>query len=143
MIFIKSTLRLTAGLLLILILNSSNCKNPYAIWEEIKVTNNSDKVLLCEMQFTYPDTALHEYGNPHSRGIEISQGTDEEFILPGSWEDQINNINAAGIATFFFIARDTVTKYGWETVRQNYLILERKEITTAELKNSNWKLSYP
>ena len=63
--------------------------------------------------------------------------------MPGSWESEINHRNSLGISSFFIVSLDTISKYGWETVRQTYNILERRDMTVEDLKNNNWTLNYP
>ena len=107
------------------------------------VINNSNMVILCELDFDYPDTSLHEYGHGNGRSVEIDPGSKERFSMPGSWESEINHRNSLGISSFFIVSLDTISKYGWETVRQTYNILERRDMTVEDLKNNNWTLNYP
>lgn len=130
---------------LILFLSSSNCKKPLEQWDYIKVINNSNITVFCDLQFNFPDTALHLAGDNTSFGIVVNSSSDGAFPMPGAgrWEAEINSRNPNSTVSFFFISNDTLNKYGWEVIRQNYLILARKEMNTADLKNNQWTVSFP
>jgi hypothetical protein len=135
---------LVSGSMILLFLCGANCKKSFLEhWEYIYVKNNSNKSVYCDLQFNFPDTSLHEYGNDGSFGVEINANSKEKFPMPGSWPDAIISGNSASTATFFFISKDTLDWYGWESVRLYYKILERKEMTVTDLENSNWTVNYP
>jgi hypothetical protein len=105
----------------------------------IKILNNSDKLVLYSISFTYPDTIIpDESGN--LSGIKANDFTYN--TSSHDWSEVLAEKNASKIS-FFFFNPDTITKYGWSDVKINYRILCRKDISLQELIDSDYIMSYP
>lgn len=43
----------------------------------------------------------------------------------------------------FILNYDTISKYGWKKVRDDYLIIKRYDLTKEDIKKMNYAITYP
>lgn len=125
-------------------------KNSDCIYQ-LTVTNNTSKNLRILRSHYFPDT------------LQIFSGTGVSYFLePNSsmiinagavrckeldcWEPLFGSNSYGGIASGVLmigvVDEDTINTIGWETVKENYQILKRYDLTLQDLKDLNWEIIY-
>jgi len=107
----------------------------------ISFYNNSGKPVCYSMPFKngifYPDTVLPEKnfeGYPYEINNEAhfrSQYSDDQFFLPSD------------TLSIFFFDPDTLKKYDWQIIREEYKILVRYDFSQKDLQRLKWCIYYP
>ncbi len=133
-------------LIILIILLVSSCKTT-DIESTIQIRNNSNQsistfiALPNAVGFAYPDTML-----PVN---EISMqsadfGGQNFYDLPRSLEEELNTMPTDTLSIYYF-STDTLNKYSWEEIRNNYMILRRDDIVppTSEVARDFWLIEYP
>ena len=85
----------------------------------------------------YPDTTLPKK-YPHLNKVSEVWGTRDPFT-----EDYILSLFPADTLSIFFFDPDTLAKYDWETIRKDYKILIRYDLSRQDLKKLDWHFYYP
>lgn len=103
--------------------------------------NNSGSPVCYFMPFEYgvfyPDTILPKGEiEPHKFNKEI------HFSL-AYHEDALFEMLPADTMSIFFFDPDTLSKYDWETIRAEYNILVRYDLSHTDLKKMEWYIYYP
>ena len=88
----------------------------------------------------YPDTILPEKNpNPHTFNermiFSFGEGRFHENALFAMFPTDTMSI--------FFFDPDTLAKYDWEIIRQEYKILVRYDLSHNDLRKLNWNIYYP
>lgn len=80
----------------------------------------------------YPDTLLPSKNLTR----EVSKTTANQYYFK-------KNIKSSKVCVFF-LDNDTISKYGWDKVRDNYMILKRYDVNEEYLRRSeiNWIITY-
>jgi len=126
-----------------LLLLFSQCSNS-DLSRSFSLYNNSDNPISYYMPWKngifYPDTILPENNpNPHKFNKEyhfsFGEGNFHENALFAMFPTDTMSI--------FFFDPDTLAKYEWETIRQEYKILVRYDLSHNDLKKLNWRIYYP
>ena len=139
--FNMKNMKILAIIMLSGVFSYLNCsKNPatekvYRIW----IQNNSFGIINFLVSYNFPDTIIPDQYN-NIAGIKTNDRTP--YDSREDWETVFKKTKL-GIISVFFFSPDTITKYGWNDVRNNYRILKRKEITLQELKSHQWTVFYP
>jgi hypothetical protein len=88
----------------------------------------------------YPDTSL---SNKKPEGVNIPPGIKEAFEeARGSYSSLYNDLPSDTIS-FVIYDTDTLAKYSWEIIRQQYNILQRYDLSLQDLQKLNYTLYYP
>ena len=126
----------------ILVLSSCDTKNSYFDYR-LKVINNSDKTIYAENSAAYPDTSLIFTISPFNHNPDkAAPGETISIVRGGSWEEAFNeNIHQKLIIFIFDAAIADSTP--WETIKKNYLILKRYDLTLKDIDSLNFKVIYP
>ena len=116
--------------------------------------NNTETALWVFFKDEYPDTSL----------IKIMRNPrvdNTNAILPGDnstgglySSHPIENMfgfivfadgDTVGFDTLmvYVINNDTLDRYGWQNVKENYLVQQRYDLSLADLKRLNWQLYFP
>lgn len=99
-------------------------------------TSNSN-ILFCD-QGIYPDTSLPEIGfnedniNIYAVNAEISKTF---------WYSK-SRFDTRKKTCFFVYDKDLILKAPWDSIRDNYLILKRYDLSYDDIKMLNWTISY-
>lgn len=80
----------------------------------------------------YPDTLLPS----KNLTVSVPQGGLRQYFF----KKDIKNSKVC----IFFLDQDTITKYGWDKVRDNYMILKRLDVNEKYLRQEdiNWVIVY-
>jgi len=104
--------------------------------------NNSLSTLSIYFSNSYPDTGLFKTLGDLGCSL-IKPNSNCECPSRGSWKDHINQLCKGGKLTLFVFSKDTINKYTWESVKANYNVLIRYELSIEDFQNRNWKVEYP
>ncbi len=108
---------------------------------EFIVINNSEQEVLKYMDMgEYPDTLLpveEPYWN-----YAISPLESASLSFEGSCRKMYHN-SKRDTLSFFFLSPDTIAKYGWEDVRENYRILKRYDLSFSDVESLDFTIYYP
>ncbi len=105
----------------------------------LTVTNNSTANITYVIGYNYPDTSI-----PPNDGRLISKLVPSEsktYESSEKWESKIDAAPGKKFSYFFFNT-DTISKYGWDTIRIHNKILKRIDISAQELKSIGYKIIY-
>lgn len=106
--------------------------------------NNSGSPVCYYMPWTngifYPDTILPEK-NPEP--YQFNKQWAYNFGNPGMNENQLFEYMSVDTMSIFFFDPDTLAKYEWKIIREEYKILIRYDFSHADLRQLNWRIDYP
>lgn len=103
---------------------------------DITIYNNSDYTLLTDGKYEYPDTTLNEkmyfeMTLPHSKG--------RATYSTRRWDRVIVN----GKMSIFILDKNIVDNMSWKKIQDDYMILQRYDVSIDELEDLNWTIYYP
>jgi hypothetical protein len=113
---------------------------PTKVVYSIKIENNSAVPIRCYLSYKLPDTTL-EIEKPTLLNIVRPNETKFTFDNSIPWPNEIEKI-PSGKLGIFVINEDTLLKYDWNYIRQNYKILKRFEVTANDLIQNNNTITY-
>ena len=92
-------------------------------------------------QYVYPDTLITQ--NKSDMGLApLSSGTNT-FIGKGTpWEDRFKELPKDTLS-FYIFNQDTLNTYLWETIRNEYKIMVRYDLSIQDLELLDYKIIYP
>ncbi len=140
---LKNTIMTKIFLFSSLLLLFSQCCND-GLARYIDLYNNSNNPISYYMPWKhgifYPDTILPEKNpNPWT----FNKGYSIHFGEGNFHENALFAMFPTDTMSVFFFAPDTLAKYDWETIRQEYKILVRYDLSHNDLKKLNWRIYYP
>ena len=133
------------GIIILVIGTSSSCRKEKS--DGLVTINNANYTINVRILFNYPDTTLEMGENCLDCTADIEPNTlKEHFFFPNSrynWSTIIADRNSHSTLTMFVIHRDTLDKYSFEQIQQDYNILKRYDLSVEDLENQNWTITYP
>ena len=120
---------------------ASSCEKPpgakqiYSIW----IKNNSNKGISFLVSKAYPDTIAP---NDENSLLMLAPNEEKTYDQDEKWEKFFEKLPADTLSVFFF-DNDTIAKYGFQQVRVNGMVLQRKDLSLQDLKNNNYTVVYP
>lgn len=131
---------------LFLILCASSCeKLPFGeYFYEILLVNKSNCDLYVypayrESENVYPDTLLpisYKFFN------KVSSNSDFTWSSQIQWKEIIQKLPADTLSVFFIDAT-IFENVAWDTIRKNYLILKRYDLSIEDLEKTDYTITYP
>ncbi len=134
--------------LTILLFNQTCCKKEDDCHKTIAFVNTTSQPLYVVSYYFYPDTSSFSgIRNPllDSNFTKVRSNETNTQVLWGR--------DCIELAFKDLIPSDTLMVYvfdamiiestPWETVKSNYLVLKRYDLSLQDLKNNNWKIIYP
>lgn len=131
---------------ILLISNFYKCEKTmekrYAIYLENKSTHSIGCYLGLGGDYgtMYPDTTLPSDNQYVINGIK--EGTRYIYDSGIKWEEIFEKLPQDTLSVFIFHT-DTLNKYTWEKVRDDYMILKRYDMSLEDLESLNWTITYP
>jgi hypothetical protein len=92
-----------------------------------------------ETDFKYPDTTL-PLAKP--KLTEIIENKGYEFTSMNNWNERFKSLKADTLS-IYFINSNTLQNQSWDTIRTNYMILQRYDLSLKDLQNRNFEIEYP
>lgn len=110
----------------------------------IHIDNNSNHQILyyfdgLQGNHNYPDTVL-----PISKPSMVNVEAGKRFYQDGSisWEQFYEQLPSDTLSLYFFHP-DTLNTYNWSTIRSQYKVLKRYDLSIQDLQLRNFTISYP
>lgn len=110
--------------------------------DKIKIINNSDKTLFFYVSYKYPDTSIVDY-NPYVAGnfYKIpSYSSEIDYYRGGCFDGHLQNGSKISYFLFDSLVLATIP---WDTVMENYMIVKRYDLSSEDLVETNWSITYP
>lgn len=138
--------------LLILVFFLNSCywffEDPERKYQSIKINNNSEiDIAFYPYSFLpigvlYPDTLLpKENIGRYCKKIEPKHVS---WYRPTLYEKDIREkYGEADTLIFFVFSVETLNKYSWEEIREDYKILKRYDLSIKDLDSLDWTITYP
>ena len=123
-------------LFFVIILLSSSCEVLFDKGYRIRVENNSNDTIQFYESYIYPDTSIVR----EKPILKMACPNKHSYI--GSrekWKDVLHN----DTISVFLISKDTFDTYGWGSIKFDYNILIRYDLSLKDLENMNWTVTYP
>lgn len=120
----------------------SSCGKDEDKHDLIMFTNNSSELVYVEGSWEYPDTAIN-VSNPALAGdyYKVSgNSSGDPLKLQDTYEGRFNQYEK--VMVFVFDAR-VIETTPWETVKANYMVLRRYDLSLDDLNKMNWAITYP
>lgn len=132
--------------ILLLLLSSSKCDKPVfgEKFYNLSIKNNSDKLIYCilydeQSELQYPDTSLSS-NEPHL--IDIDIGEKYIFYSYDNWDEVLQKLPSDTIS-IFFISDSIFKNVEWEVLSNQYLILNRYDLSINDLERIGFNVVYP
>lgn len=92
-------------------------------------------------QYVYPDTLMTQ--NKSDMGLASLPSGINTFIGKGTpWEDRFRQLPKDTLS-FYIFNKDTLNTYTWETIRDEYKIMVRYDLSIEDIQFLNYKIIYP
>ena len=111
-------------------------------WDrKMKIVNNSRSSIYYNDSYMYPDTTLRIDDNPVSLSrLLVASGETVSNPRRGRWEEVFDIYDTLMI---FIFDETTLKTVPWDTVRKNYMILKRYDLSLEDLVRMDWRVTYP
>lgn len=87
----------------------------------------------------YPDTLLPPKEGPFNEIAPLMSGYRDSSV---PWEEVFKHLPADTLSIYIFHS-DTLAKYSWDTIRSQYNLLRRYDLSLEDLKQNNYTVAYP
>lgn len=130
------------------VLLSSTCKKKSECHNTISFDNKSNKEFYVVGNTKYPDTDYYRYDVPNptlspiNHKVYANQNNTSVLRLSTCYEYVLKNTESDTIMVFIFDAQ-VLESTPWDTVKVNNLYLKRCDLSLQDLKNKDFKLTYP
>lgn len=128
-------MKITMCFLAVLLFNT--CKFPDE-QHYIIVNNNANHMISLYVGENYPDTSIVQT-KPHLWTVQPNSSFDDVSEW-GTWKERFSKTEKLSV---FIFHTDTLNKYTWEEVRDNYMILKRYDLSLDDLKQCDFTVTYP
>lgn len=125
---------------LFFLLSVSTCKEPpFDRVYRFSVENKSNTLIYFLVSYNYPDTIIPD---TYNKIKGVSPGSKTSYDSDKKWEEVFEELPADTLSIFIFDG-DTISACDWQTVRNNYKILKRYDISLDDLNNNKGIITYP
>ena len=104
------------------------------------IQNNSSGEISFSYSLKFPDSSITHL--QRFEVITISNGEKAPIDSRKDW-DKVINEDIPGKKLQVFVFTIPVNDNNWDSVRNNYLVQKRYELTVDDLNTMNWVVSYP
>lgn len=104
------------------------------------VQNNSSEAISFSYSLKYPDTSISHL--QRFEVIKISTGKDAPIDNRKDWAKVINE-DIPGKKLQIFVFTIPVNDNNWDSVRSNYLVQKRYELSVDDLNSMKWVVAFP
>lgn len=137
----ETTMKKLSVVFVLLTCCSGTCKkNPFVerVYS-ILVTNNSDSYASALLSYQYPDTTIPD---SYNRLGGVPPRDFSYFDSREPWKEVFKDLPKDTLSVFYF-SLDTIQAYDWQTIRNEYKILKRVDVSLQDLENNNYTVNYP
>lgn len=133
-------------MVMLLLSSSYKCEKAMYMRYAVYLENNANHPIGCyfglggDFGTMYPDTTLP---TSNQYVINVIKTSSRYIYYSGiKWEDIFENLPQDTLSVYIFHA-DTLNKYTWEIVRNDYMILKRYDLSLDDLKKGDFTIKYP
>lgn len=137
----KAVKLISVVVFLTMVLSSNSCSDED--FTKLKVCNSFNKAIYVSFSTWYPDTTIinpSPYYNRNHDKIEVNS-IQKEWLKSAS-EGLFISSKIDTLSLFVFDA-DLIESHYWDTIKANYSILCRYDLSLSDLKKLNWIVPYP
>lgn len=128
---------------LLLSLTLINCENENVI-DTITFENNSKIDLYVSMSFVFPDTNMYfpnPFLDPSTNLVEAETiSTSALRVIHGNYRSRLLDVEK--LLVFVFDA-EVLKTVPWDTVKANYMVSKRYDLSLDDLESMDWTIKYP
>lgn len=129
--------------LVIFILFLNSCRNDFYD-SRLIFTNESESAIYVTVSDMFIDTTYvlvnYDPGNDPDK-YKIYPNESKVVIKPiCSWEKVYEQEDTLA---FYIFDADVIDSLPWSTIKSNYMVLERYDLTLSDLEYMNWEIKYP
>ena len=124
--------------MILLVLSSVSCQKLFDHAYIIKIQNNSKDTIQFYASYNYPDTSM-DVTKPLLKMVYPSKYSSLESKK--QWDNVL--VAPSDTISIFILSKDTLDKYDWAKIRNDYNILKRYDLSLEELKRQSWIVTYP
>jgi len=129
-------------LVLCIFMMSSICTKRDIYHDRISFINKSGKAVYVEGDFSWPDTSMNFVfsiqGNSYKKVLPDVVGNPLELM--DTYEERFEQLEVLMVFVFDAEVLETTP---WDTVKSNYLVLKRYDLSLEDLQDMDWKIIYP
>jgi len=110
----------------------------------LQIQNLSDKSIYGYIHFSFPDSSIYDYP-PNLDSFNLKANPNKTLTIGNGccWEGTFKQeIKSDTLMIFIFDAK-VLESTPWDTVRKNYMILARYDLTYKDLVKFDWTIPYP
>ena len=134
-------LYLILGIFLLILTLIGSCDDNYYDYR-LNVLNKSIKTIYVESSYSFPDTLLRYTSSPFNHNPDKAAPNETVIVTRGgSWEEAFKQQIHDKLIIFIFDAT-IVDNTPWDTIKKNYIILKRYDLTLHDLDSLNFKVIY-
>jgi hypothetical protein len=135
----KNKIVLLMSIFLLVIIVSCERKDCH---KTIKFVNYSDSIIYIGFTFGIDTLFASRFPNPISHDmykvISMSENTSALTIL-SCLEGRISS----SYIRIYIFTEHVLSSNTWGSIQKNYMVLQRYDLTKADLQRLNWKITYP
>jgi hypothetical protein len=107
------------------------------------VLNNSSNTIYAIEGITYPDTIPDNYSPLNMDMYRAECGAKATLMIRCCWESFFQTRIDSDTLMVFIIDEEVLLNNPWDTVRKNYMILKRYDLSLQDLIDLDWTVTYP
>ena len=130
--------------LILFILAMNSCENENLV-STINFNNTSKSDVYVHGSYNYPDTLLtYEFPsptlNPQIFKVGANSSSEQALETRGNYLAKLKDIERFVVFVFDAEVLETTP---WDTVKVNYMVLKRYDLSLEDLESLNWTITYP
>ena len=109
----------------------------------LNIHNNSSIDILYGYDKLYPDTSLWDTNPFTELNIDDFTIIAGDTAREGFFAEEFEQLEPNGKIRLFLFEKEQISSLPWDTVRKNYLVLDRYFLNLDDLENIDWTITYP
>jgi hypothetical protein len=111
-------------------------------WDsKMKIINNSSSAIYYNDSYRYPDTTLRTVPSPiFFANSLVLPGETVSYPVRGTWNEVFDICDTLMI---FIFDETKIKNVPWDTIKKNYMILKRYDLSLEDLVKLDWRVTYP
>jgi len=111
----------------------------------LTINNNLNKDILFYDSHIFPDTSINIessfFNEKQKEYAQVKSKSSRNY--PSTWIKLFENKPLGYKLIIFFFDKTTVETLPWDTIKKNYMILKRYDLSLEDLERMNWTIKYP
>lgn len=111
----------------------------------LTINNNLNNDILFYDSHSFPDTTINvgsSFFNEQQKEYALIKSKSSRKY-PSTWKKLFDNQPSGYKLIVFLFDRSIVETVPWDTIKKNYLILKRYDLSLEDLERMNWTITYP